>query len=93
MSTAGWLSAAVENTCDFFAGIVVFFSMIELTHHPLFQYQESMELRQEEVRQFYHQTILHLESLHQSLLLRQGLRLYVALYQRIPELLLYQWHT
>src|SRR5690606_30873197 len=27
MSTAGWLSAAVENTCDFDVGIVVFLSI------------------------------------------------------------------
>ena len=27
MSTAGWLSAAVENTCDFFVGMVVLASM------------------------------------------------------------------
>ncbi|MND55295.1 hypothetical protein D3C80_463760 [compost metagenome] len=35
MSTAGWLSAAVENTCDFFAGIVVFFSMIGVNTPPI----------------------------------------------------------
>jgi len=33
MSTADWLSAAVENTCDFFVGIVVFLSII-FVHTP-----------------------------------------------------------
>ncbi len=34
MLTAGWLSAAVENTCDFLVGIVVFFSMIFVITPP-----------------------------------------------------------
>ena len=32
--TAGWLSAAVENTCDFFVGIVVLRSMSGVSTPP-----------------------------------------------------------
>ena len=34
ISTAGWLSAAVEKTCDFLAGIVVFLSIIFVNTPP-----------------------------------------------------------
>ena len=35
MSTAGWLSAAVENVCDFLAGMVVLRSMIGVAMLPM----------------------------------------------------------
>lgn len=35
MSTEGWLSAAVENTCDFLVGMVVFLSMIFVNTPPM----------------------------------------------------------
>ena len=35
MSTAGWLSAAVENTCDLLVGIVVFLSINTVETFPI----------------------------------------------------------
>ena len=35
MSTAGWLSAAVEKICDFFAGMVVFRSIMPVAIPPM----------------------------------------------------------
>ena len=34
IDTAGWLSAAVENTCDFLTGTVVFLSIILVNTPP-----------------------------------------------------------